>query len=174
MSCVGTETSVGRVQILMMGFIVGIALAACSGGTTLDGELERDRVLLHLDYRSGGDAPLSFIMTFLDDGRVRYYSPHRKVHWAHLDREDRRRLEEIVVSPRLRDDLTNTQSPGNSFACCDRREVGVFFGADVSPVVIDFEETFDAPETVRDLVSWVNRMGRQYFGGRYRMELPEL
>ena len=134
--------------------------------------IDPGEVVLHVDYRSGGDSPIGFLMTFLRDGRVRYYSPSRRAHWTELQPEDFSRLMELIVSPQFNGDLDLLRGASEAFACCDSHEVGIFVGATATPVAVTFDEQPITPCSVQMLMILINRYGDQYFGRHYRIELP--
>lgn len=147
----------------------------CVGAPSSDSNFDSSTVLLHLDYRTGGDAPLGLLLTFMDGGRVRYHSPNRRTHWANLSTPDQKRFLELVGSPKFREDIAQMERDAqHSFACCDSHELGIYTSVDAIPVAVRFQEPELVPGSVEALVRLVNRIGHKYFGRRYRLSLPEI
>lgn len=153
--------------------LIAATSLACAGAEPKEPELDPSKVILHLDYRSGGDAPVSFLLTFFDDRSVRYYTPRRKILWERLDAETWTELKWLIGSSEFHGALEQLRASSRPFACCDQQEVGIFLGAAATPVALDFDQERSAPEPIEALIVLVNTIARECFGHRYGDGLPE-
>jgi hypothetical protein len=129
--------------------------------------------VLHLDYRSGGDAPLRFALTFFENGRARLDSPRGKTFWATLDEADHGALTALRTSETFSSAVEHLKTSGPSFACCDAREVGIYESPAAQPAALRFNNFDAAPEALLDLVRISNKIGKKYFGRHYSLPMPE-
>lgn len=136
-------------------------------------ELDTSELILHLDYRSGGDAPLGFLMSFFEDGRVRFLSPRHKERWSRLSTDETKDLQALLRSADFQQGVEIQAREGPRFACCDAEEVGIFLSAVAEPVSVTFTASSAAPQPLYELIRMVNRIGRANFGRRYSLPLPE-
>lgn len=126
---------------------------------------------LHLDYRTGGDAPLSLQLTVFRDGQVRLLSPAWRAYWSQLDDVDLRAFLALRDSAELASALEHLREDGARFACCDVEEVGIFETAASGAAAARAGHA--APRVVGDLIRWANRVGESYFGRRYLLRIAE-
>ena len=159
--------------IILMPAVIALLLAMNSCTRSVDADLDLSRLVLHLDYRSGGDAPLGFLMSFFEDGKIRFLSPRWKILWSQLSDVERRYLEHVLLSPNLREIIQRQAEDGPRFACCDAEEVGIFLGAAAMPASVRFGPSPDAPEELIRLVQFVNSVGEAHFGRKFNLPLPE-
>lgn len=130
-------------------------------------------IRLHVEYRSGGEAPLGFLWTYFEDGTVRYYSPRGKVRWAELSATDAAELESLLESTELRAELARLRRAYPAFGCCDYEEVGIALGVDQQMTGYALEATADENfHVIARLLELVDELGRRYFGRHYGLRLP--
>lgn len=160
---------------LFAGVLLVIAIA-CASARTSDQQFDASDVLLHVDYRSGGDTPIGFLLTFLADGQVWYLSPSWKTHWGKLNDRELSALRSLMGSREFWAGVEIMRSTGPAFACCDAEEIGIFLGSESPPFAVVFDELDRVPQPVLQLLSFLNRAGEHHFGRRYRryaLPIPE-
>lgn len=123
--------------------------------------------LLHVEYRDGGDAPIGFLLTVLEDGQVRYYSPTRKIRWRTLAAKDLASLKKTIFDSESSSPVAALESTEYRFGCCDYREVGIAIRSvgKVSGVDLSADATVEA--SVKALLEQINRLGAEYFPRAY-------
>lgn len=129
-------------------------------------------VLLHLDYRSGGDAPIGFLMTFREDRSVRLLSPRGTVRIKKISAADAAELQVLLQSREVVAWLGSVKATGDKFACCDAKEVGIYLGEGTAAIGVRLDEPGGPTAGEVRLFKYLNRVGRHYFGGRYSISLP--
>lgn len=122
-------------------------------------------LMLHLDYRSGGEAGYGQLLTFFPDRHVRLYSTNWKERWSVLSPEEWALLE--VALSDARTDLTKLNEEGYPFACCDNEEIGVYLSIDSEAMGLRIDPPEDTPPTVRELLMVINDLGQAHFSKRY-------
>lgn len=158
--------------VVTFALVVFALTLGCSTRST-DSDLDLSTLVLHIDYRNGGDAPLGFLMSFFEDGRVRFLSPRWKILWSELSTEEHRSLQEMLRSPSFQKSLEFQAERGPRFACCDTKEVGIFLGLHAQPISVAFSSSAETAEPLLELVKFVNRTGSKHFGRRFSIPLPE-
>ncbi len=154
-----------------------VAAVLCFGASCSLPQSHRDEALanfiVHLDYRSGGDAPVGFLMTVMADGRVRFLSPDWETYWRSLSEDDMASALAIFRSSELSNLAAHLEEEsGNRFGCCDAKELGVYLSSESEPIGVNFEVESSRPAVVLALVQFVNEIGKKYFRERYSLPLP--
>lgn len=148
-----------------------LGLNSCSQAA--EQEFDPSSIVLHMDYRSGGDAPLGFLMSFFEDGRVRFLSPRWKVAWSQLSKVESQHLQAALQSPEFLRSVEIQIEEGPQFACCDAHEVGIFLGPEATPASVWFNSSEPPPpKRLYELVQFVNRVGKEHFGRRFSIPMP--
>lgn len=147
-----------------------LGATSCTGPS--DQEFDLSSVVLHVEYRSGGDAPLSFLMSFFDDGQIRFLSPRGKVLWSQLTEVESRHLQALRRSPEFKKSVESQVDEGPAFGCCDAHEVGVFLGPTARPATVWFNSSKSAPTPLYDVLRFINEVGEAHFGRRFSLRLP--
>lgn len=127
-------------------------------------------VVLHLEYRTGGDGPLVVLVSWFQDGSVRFRADSGRVYWSKLTDPDLRSLETIVDSVGFLASLAKLRQKGVS--CCDLEEVAIYRRTTSDGVHVVFEDSTKAPAPVASLIAFVNRLGTKYFGRHYARPIP--
>ena len=167
--------STPEVKSLSAAFAVVLAvfMASCSEMyQRAEVEVDIEERILHLDYRSGGDVPGGFLITFLSDGAVRLHSPHRKTAWSRLSAEDFSVLTELIQSNAFSSAIDALKAASSSFACCDYNELAIYLNSADEPLVIIFGSELSRLAAVVRFTELVNRIGDTYFRAHYRLSLP--
>lgn len=129
-------------------------------------------ILLHIDFRSGGDAPIGFLMTFREDRSVRLLSPRGAVRMNKISSTDAAELQALLQSREVVAWLGSVKATGDEFACCDAKEVGIYLGDAAEPIGVRLDEPGGPAAGEIRLFEYLNRVGRHYFGSRYTISLP--
>lgn len=157
-------------------FYAVLVVLSMLGGTSCTGpsdqEFDLSGLVLHVEYRSGGDAPLGFLMSFFDDGRIRFLSPRRKVLWSRLTEVENHHLQALRRSPEFQRSIEFQVDEGPTFGCCDAHEVGIFLGPKARPATIWFNSSKSAPTPLYDVLRFINKIGDAHFGRRFSLRLP--
>ena len=155
---------------LCAGLLAAVSLA-CASMPARHEQPDLSDALLHIEYRSGGDAPVGFLLTVLDNGRVRYYSPRWRTYWAKLSDGELAELRTLIRSP---DFLAGVETINTlrQFACCDSEEIGLSLGPEphLIPIALDRPEII--PEPILDLLTFLNLTAKSHFGRRWTMPFP--
>lgn len=159
-----------RPQVTVLAVVsLSLALSACSGAPRIGSVVHN--FILHLEYRGGGDAPVGFLLTVLENDRVRLYSPHWKEYWSRLSSSEATALRGMLASPELRAALALAQAESPEFGCCDLQEVGVWLSSGSQPVSIPLESG-EVPAAVGRLFEFVNSVASRHFGSRFAVPMP--
>lgn len=143
---------------------------SCTGSN--DQHIDPSSLVLHIEYRSGGDAPLGFIMSFFEDGRIRFLSPRWKVLWSDLSAVEMHHLQDLLGSPEFQRRFELQVKEGPVFGCCDAQEVGIFLGPEARPATVWFDSSKLAPKPLREILEFVDTVGEAHFGRRFSLRLP--
>lgn len=151
--------------LLVIASLLGLSSCAGSSGE----EFDQSTLVLHLDYRSGGDAPLGFLMSFFEDGRIRFQSPRWKVLWSELSEVEGRHLQTLLQSPEFRQTVEIQTREGPEFGCCDAHELGIFLGPEAKPATVWFNSSEPLPKQLYELLRYMNKVGEEHFGRRFSL-----
>lgn len=153
--------------------LLGVALLCAFSCTYARSTREYpSRPLVHLEYRSGGDAPLGFILTFYDDRRLRFVAPDGKIHQARLPKEEFAELQSVIASDAFGNELRELRQHGQRFGCCDAREIGVYVGSVDEPVAVVLESGYGRGAAMTRLIQLVNGVGHRNFLAWYSVPIP--
>lgn len=151
--------------------MAALLLSCGTASSKTEQSLDPDGAILHLDYRTGGDAPLGFYLTVWKDGRLRDLSPRGRERWAKLDAVEQERVETLLQGSALASAFESIPVETRPFACCDFHEVGVYVDAERPPIALPFGDDPLPPEILAFL-AFINELGREHFGRNYSMPLP--
>ncbi len=161
----------GRFALLLVTGAAVVAWLGCVSPRTASAP-DQPAVLLHIDYRSGGDSPIGFLMTFREDRTVRLLSPRGTVRVKRMSSADATELRALLQSTEVVAWLDSMRTTGNEFACCDAREAGIYLGEVAPPIAVRLDEPAKLDGGGVRLFEYLNRVRRHYFGGSYRVSLP--
>lgn len=130
---------------------------------------EWSQLILHIDYRSGGDAPWGQLLTFFPSRRVRLHSPEWKERWTVLSEEEW--LAFTTALNEARPLLVELDEDGYPFACCDYEEIGLYLSHDSHAIGLRVDPPEHLPSRVHGLLVVINGLGRRHFG-RHFSSLP--
>lgn len=145
-------------RLTLVAIVVGTACVGLRPDQTTSKPLE-----LHVEFRSGGDAPLGFQLSVFKDATARYLATTGRSSWVRQDAEDSEALQDLATSSEFGLALDTLRARSRPFGCCDFRELGIYTKPteEAAPAVL--EPTSELPGTVQELITTINRIGAKYF-----------
>lgn len=129
--------------------------------------------IAHLEYRSGGEAPLGFVVTVFEDGRLRFFSPRHKVRWSQLSETEKGALAGALQAPSLSAELQELRRKGPRFGCCDLEEIGIWLTPAEQANAVALTSG-PRPAGVLALVELIVEIGTRHFGRHFRFSKKQL